>query len=57
MEEIKTAKCTAKTVRVTPRKARLVIDLVRGKSASEASATMSRICAIKKPFAPSGSIT
>ena len=40
MEEIKTAKCTAKTVRVTPRKARLVIDLVRGKSASEASAIL-----------------
>lgn len=40
MEEIKVAKCTAKTVRVTPRKARLVIDLVRGKNALEASAIL-----------------
>ena len=29
-------KATAKTVRVTPRKARLVLDLVRGKSVEEA---------------------
>ena len=29
-------KATAKTVRVTPRKARLVLDLIRGKSVAEA---------------------
>ena len=28
-------KATAKTVRVTPRKARLVLDLIRGKSVEE----------------------
>ena len=33
-------KATAKTVRVTPRKARLVLDLVRGKSVDEAQATL-----------------
>lgn len=33
-------KATAKTVRVTPRKARLVLDLVRGKSIDEAQATL-----------------
>ena len=31
---------TAKTVRVTPRKARLVLDLVRGKSVDEALAIL-----------------
>jgi large subunit ribosomal protein L22 len=33
-------KSTAKTVRVTPRKARLVLDLVRGKSVDEALAIL-----------------
>ena len=33
-------KATVKTVRVTPRKARLVLDLVRGKSVDEAQATL-----------------
>ena len=33
-------KATAKTVRVTPRKARLVLDLVRGKSVNEALAIL-----------------
>ena len=37
---IKEARCTAKTVRITPRKARLVIDLVRGKNASDAAAIL-----------------
>ncbi|MDR0846682.1 MAG: 50S ribosomal protein L22 [Lactobacillales bacterium] len=35
-EQILSAKATAKTVRVSPRKARLVIDLVRGKNVGEA---------------------
>ena len=33
-------KATAKTVRVTPRKARLVLDLIRGKNANEAMAIL-----------------
>ncbi len=33
-------KATAKTVRVTPRKARLVLDLIRGKSVEEALAIL-----------------
>lgn len=33
-------KATAKTVRVTPRKARLALDLVRGKSVNEALAIL-----------------
>jgi len=35
-EQITSAKATAKTVRVSPRKARLVIDLIRGKQVAEA---------------------
>ncbi|MDR2833803.1 MAG: 50S ribosomal protein L22 [Streptococcaceae bacterium] len=35
-EQILSAKATAKTVRVSPRKARLVMDLVRGKQVAEA---------------------
>ncbi|WP_028273313.1 50S ribosomal protein L22 [Atopococcus tabaci] len=35
-EQITAAKATAKMVRVAPRKARLVIDLIRGKSVGEA---------------------
>ena len=31
-EQITSAKATAKTVRVSPRKSRLVIDLIRGKA-------------------------
>ena len=34
------AKATAKTVRVSPRKSRLVIDLIRGKSVAEAIAIL-----------------
>ncbi|HOA77970.1 MAG: 50S ribosomal protein L22 [Bacilli bacterium] len=34
------AKATARTVRVSPRKARLVIDLVRGKNVAEATAIL-----------------
>lgn len=37
------ARCVAKNVRVTPRKARLVIDLVRGKSISEAVAILENL--------------
>ena len=33
-------KATAKTVRITPRKARLVLDLIRGKNAEEALAIL-----------------
>lgn len=36
MEQVTSAKATAKTVRVSPRKARLIIDLIRGKSLGEA---------------------
>lgn len=35
-EQITSARATAKTVRTSPRKARLVIDLIRGKSVAEA---------------------
>lgn len=35
-EQITSAKATAKTVRTSPRKARLVIDLIRGKSVADA---------------------
>ena len=34
--EVQEAKAVAKTVRIAPRKARLVIDLIRGKSVGEA---------------------
>ncbi|WP_079525139.1 50S ribosomal protein L22 [Halobacillus hunanensis] len=34
------AKAVAKTVRIAPRKARLVIDLIRGKNVGEAIATL-----------------
>ena len=41
MENVQlTAKCVAKTVRVTPRKARLVIDQIRGKKVSDAYAIL-----------------
>ena len=39
-EQITSAKATAKTVRVSPRKSRLVIDLIRGKSVAEAIAIL-----------------
>jgi large subunit ribosomal protein L22 len=35
-EQILSAKATAKTVRTSPRKARLVIDMIRGKNVAEA---------------------
>ena len=39
-EHITSAKATAKTVRVSPRNSRLVIDLIRGKSVAEAIAIL-----------------
>lgn len=39
-EQITSAKATAKAVRVSPRKSRLVIDLIRGKSVAEAIAVL-----------------
>ncbi len=38
--QVKQAKCTAKMIRITARKARLVIDLVRGKKLSDATAIL-----------------
>ncbi len=40
MEDIKRAEATAKMVRIAPRKARLVIDLVRGKDLNHAYAIL-----------------
>ena len=40
MAEITSAKATAKTVRVSPRKTRLVIDLIRGKRVGDAIAIL-----------------
>jgi len=37
------AKAIAKTIRIAPRKARLVIDLIRGKDASEAEKILNNI--------------
>ncbi|KRK32850.1 50S ribosomal protein L22 [Loigolactobacillus bifermentans] len=39
-EQVTEARATAKTVRIAARKARLVIDLIRGKSVAEASAIL-----------------
>ena len=40
-DQITSATATAKTVRITARKARLVIDLIRGKNVAEAMAIQS----------------
>lgn len=40
MENNQTAKCVAKTIRIAPRKARLVIDQIRGKKVSDAYAIL-----------------
>lgn len=39
-QSITSAKATARTVRIAPRKARLVVDLIRGKHVSEAMAIL-----------------
>ena len=39
-EQIPSASATAKTVRIAPRKARLVLELIKGKSAAEAMAIL-----------------
>lgn len=40
MAEVKSAKAVAKQVRIAPRKARLVVDLIRGKEVGEATAIL-----------------
>ena len=40
MSEVKSARAVAKQVRIAPRKARLVIDLIRGKEVGEATAIL-----------------
>ena len=39
-EQINSARSEARTVRIAPRKARLVVDLIRGKSVAEALAIL-----------------
>ena len=39
-EQISSARAEARTVRIAPRKARLVVDLIRGKSVAEALAIL-----------------
>jgi large subunit ribosomal protein L22 len=40
LEQITSAKATARTVRISPRKTRLVIDLIRGKNIADALAIL-----------------
>jgi large subunit ribosomal protein L22 len=40
LEQITSAKATARTVRISPRKTRLVVDLIRGKHISDALAIL-----------------
>ena len=44
MAEITSAKATARTVRVSPRKSRLVLDNIRGKSVADATAILKQSC-------------
>lgn len=48
-EQITAAKATAKTVRIAPRKVRLVVDLIRGKNVGEAISILK--------FTPNGAST
>lgn len=48
-EQITAAKATAKTVRIAPRKVRLVVDLIRGKNVGEAISILK--------FTPNGAAT
>ena len=50
MENIIEAKASVKNVGVTPRKARLVIDLVRGKTVSEAQAILKNVNKAASPI-------
>ena len=43
-EQISSARAEARTVRIAPRKARLVVDLIRGKSVAEALRAYMKIC-------------
>ena len=49
MAEITSAKAMARTVRVSPRKTRLVLDLIRGKNVADAIAILK--------FTPSGALS
>ena len=52
MDNIIEAKASVSNVGVTPRKARLVIDLVRGKSVSEALDILARAAALSSALFP-----
>ena len=50
MENIMEAKASVRSVGVTPRKVRLVIDLVRGKSVAEAEAILKNVNKAASPI-------
>ena len=49
MEKVE-AKAVAKTIRIAPRKTRLIIDLIRGKSVSEAYAILKKVMKEAKEY-------